>query len=234
MRSTKRLDEALLVFWESESMLLECKHCEAMVDAKELFTYEYEEVAEGYGPFDTKVTFAKCPACDAPLLAGQINTADGWDEPDRFYPPMDRELYLEVPDHIVRAFTEARTCLRAKAYTAAAIMCRKTLEGICSEHGVRSSGTLAAQLKKLKENGVIENRLFEWAEELRTMGNEAAHGVEFVVSRDDARDTLEFTEALIEYVFTYRDKFENFKKRRAKATSPPKEARGEKQKGSGQ
>jgi len=50
----------------------------------------------------------------------------------------------------------------------------------------------------------------------------------------DARDTLEFTEALIEYVFTYRDKFEEFKKRRAKATSPPKEAPAEKQKASGQ
>jgi hypothetical protein len=53
-------------------------------------------------------------------------------------------------------------------------MCRKTLEGVCSEHGVKS-GTLAAQLKKLKENGVIEGRLFEWADALRTIGNEAAH-----------------------------------------------------------
>jgi len=81
-------------------------------------------------------------------------------------------------------------------------MCRKTLEGICSVHGVKSSGTLAAQLKKLKENGTIESRLFEWAEELRTMGNQVAHGVDVVISPEDARDTLEFTEALIEYVFT--------------------------------
>jgi Domain of unknown function (DUF4145) len=43
-----------------------------------------------------------------------------------------------------------------KAPTAAAIRCRKTLEGVCSEHGVKS-GTLAAQLKKLKENGVIRS-----------------------------------------------------------------------------
>jgi hypothetical protein len=55
---------------------------------------------------------------------------------------------------------------------------------------------------------------------LRTIGNEAAHGVEFVVSSEGAQDTLEFTEALIEYVFTYRDKIESFKKRRAKASSP--------------
>jgi Domain of unknown function (DUF4145) len=70
--------------------------------------------------------------------------------------------------------------------------------------------------------GVIESRLFEWAEEFRTMGNEAAHGVEFAVPREDAEDTLEFTEALIEYVFTYRDKFAEFKKLRQKAASSPK------------
>jgi hypothetical protein len=96
-------------------------------------------------------------------------------------------------------------------------MCRKTLEGICSAHGVKTSGSLAVQLKKLKDNGTIENRLFEWAEALRTTGNEAAHGVELVISAQDAQDTLEFTDALIQYVFTYRDKFEAFKNRRAKA-----------------
>ena len=101
-------------------------------------------------------------------------------------------------------------------------MCRKTLEGICSAHGAKSR-SLAGELRELKEKGIIENRLFEWAEELRTMGNEAAHGVEFVASREDAEDTLQFTEALIEYVFTYRDRFEEFKKRRAKNPAPSKE-----------
>jgi Domain of unknown function (DUF4145) len=98
----------------------------------------------------------------------------------------------------------------------------EALEAICHAHDVNSSGTLAAQLKKLKEDGVIESRLFEWAEELRTIGNDAAHEVGFVVSREDAEDTLEFTEALIEYIFTYRDKFEQFKKRRSKAVASSK------------
>jgi hypothetical protein len=52
--------------------------------------------------------------------------------------------------------------------------------------------------------------------------NEAVHDVDFVASREDAKDTIEFTEALIAYVFTYRHKFDEFKKRRAKAASAPK------------
>ena len=83
---------------------------------------------------------------------------------------------------------------------------------------------LAAGLKKLKETGVIEPRLFEWAEALRTLGNEAAHGVRATISHQDAKDTLEFTEALTEYVFTYRDRFERFKSRRAKKSPTPTEA----------
>jgi hypothetical protein len=94
-------------------------------------------------------------------------------------------------------------------------MCRKVLEGLCIEHGVKERG-LAANLKKLKENGIIEARLFEWAEALRTLGNEAAHGVSVSISAQDAKDILEFTEALTEYVFTYRDRFEQFQKRRSK------------------
>jgi hypothetical protein len=209
-------------------MLLECHHCEAIVDAKEIANFV--DVDEAW---NTKYTFGNCPACNSALLARQFDTGDGWDRPVRVFPPRDRNLHSSVPKPIRAAFTEGRACFRSKLFTAAAIMCRKTLEGICSAHGVKS-GTLAAELKKLKESEVIDSRLFEWAEELRTIGNEAAHDVAFAASREDARDTLEFTEALIEYVFTYRHKFEAFKKRRAKAKSPPKEAPAEKQKGSGQ
>jgi len=46
------------------------------------------------------------------------------------------------------------------------------------------SGLLKVKLKTLKEKEIIKSRLFEWAEELRTLGNEAAHAVELVVSRE--------------------------------------------------
>lgn len=212
-----------------------------MVDAKEIAEHQFdwrqeitweEEGINDEITINARAALVACPRCNHPMLA---YTDDSMEQFDflRLYPPMDRNLHSSVPNSIQEAFTEARTCFRAKAFTAAAIMCRKTLEGICTAHGVKS-GTLAAELQKLKEKGIIESRLFEWAEELRTIGNEAAHDVAFSASREDARDTLEFTEALIEYVFTYRDKFEEFKKRRAEAKSPPKEASAGKQKGSSQ
>ncbi len=94
-------------------------------------------------------------------------------------------------------------------------MYRKTLEGVCQQHGM-SASNLKASLANLKEKGVIEGRLFEWADELRLAGNEAAHDVNVEVQSRDAGDTIEFTKALLEYVYTFREKFEEFKERRSK------------------
>ena len=194
-------------------MLIECSRCAAIVEAQELISY-YDADDD---PFPGKWTLAKCPRCTLPLLAVQCDYGDGFeaDTPNRVYPPKERRLGASVPKSIRSAFDEAMICFKSKAYTASAIMCRKTLEGLCAEHGVKTRN-LSTSLKKLKDEGIIEARLFEWAEALRTLGNEAAHGVNSVISPHDSKDILEFTEALAEYVFTYRDKFESFKRRHAK------------------
>ncbi len=93
-------------------------------------------------------------------------------------------------------------------------MCRKTLEGIAEENNI-TARNLATALKEMKDKGIIENRLYEWADVLRISGNEAAHGVTSKISPQDAKDILEFTHALLEYVFTFQEKFEQFKKRQS-------------------
>ena len=137
-----------------------------------------------------------------------------WSEPKRLYPPMETGVSQAIPISLRLAYAEARSCFRAKAYTATAIMCRKILEGIAEENKI-TVRNLAAALKEMKEKGIIENRLYEWADTLRISGNEAAHGVNLQVSQQDAKDILEFTQALLEYVFTFQEKFEQFKKRQS-------------------
>lgn len=197
-----------------DSLILECKHCAVLVDATVL--HQYRDDDENEPP---AIWFlCKCPRCTLPMLA--ISDVYGDDSPPhRVYPPAERrELGVAVPKNIQQAFKEAVACFKAKAFTASAIMCRKTLEGLCAAHGVKA-GNLAKSLSELRDQGVIESRLFEWAEELRVSGNKAAHGVDSTVSRQDCEDILEFTEALAQYVFTYRDKFEQFKERRAKVVA---------------
>jgi hypothetical protein len=191
-------------------MLVECRNCEAIVDGEVVASYEDYEEASG---MTGKYSFLKCPRCSRPFIMLQVDSEPGWSEPQRLYPPREMGLSSTIPPSIRLAYEEARTCFNAKAYTAAAIMCRKTLEGIADEHKIIGRN-LASAIKEMKDKGIIESKLYEWADMLRISGNEAAHGVNATISSQDAKDILEFTNALLEYIFTFQDKFAQFQKRR--------------------
>jgi hypothetical protein len=198
-------------------MILECKKCQALVNAEYIAGYPYhwaEEDDPSLNGIPGEYQLWKCPSCQKPFL---LDT-DEFFGSVVMYPPEDNRVNPRLPAPLKSAYTEAVSCFKSKAYTATAIMCRKTLEGICVEHGTKGHN-LVANLKELKDKGVIESRLFEWADALRISGNEAAHDVTVTTSAEDARDILEFTNALLEYVFTFRDKFEEFKTRRSAKNS---------------
>ncbi|MEX0881208.1 MAG: DUF4145 domain-containing protein [Thermoanaerobaculia bacterium] len=198
-------------------MVLECKTCEALVEAISIQDYKHVDFEEHC---EHIVTLLKCPKCSGPFLIHQEDYGQGPDDlPDVLYPVKETRINPSLPDGIKSAYTEAVNCLRGKSYTAAAIMCRKTLEGICAEHNVTEKN-LGRALKQMKELGIIEKRLYDWADALRISGNEAAHDVKLQTSAEDARDIVEFTNALLEYVFTFRDKFDAFNARRAKKANP--------------
>jgi len=208
-------------------MLVHCPDCEALVNADVHDTRDW--MGDDPADFPTKVSFATCPKCHRPLLVGDeyfgtqysdpANPDDSgheiWSGPFRLWPAPDRGLHHSVPQSLRDAFAEAQTCFRAGAHTAAAIMCRKTLEGVTKHHRVRARN-LSEALKKMKDDDVIDDRLYAWADELRVIGNDAAHGVDFSVSREDAQDTLDFTEAVVDYLFVFQERFEAFKARRAR------------------
>lgn len=196
------------------TVTLDCPRCNAVVGATVLGSYAHVQK----GPdVPIRYLFARCPSCDSPMVAAQENYGDWdndlhFDEPRRVLPARSR-VGLSVPMAVAGAYDEASRCYGAQAYTATAIMCRKALEALVQEHKV--TGNLAMALKKMRDQGLIEARLFEWADALRLAGNDAAHDVTGAIPRDDAKDTLDFGGALIEYVFTFRDRFDDFKRRRA-------------------
>jgi len=199
-------------------MIVECTTCRAFVEAQE--HGDFQQLCCGDEP-SGRYVLLHCTRCGSPMLVHQVNVGnmaqgDLWDTPTRLFPPSEQRSNPNAPKEIQSAFEEAWACYRARAHTAAVIMCRKTLESICVAHGV-TERNLNNSLKKLKDQGLIDDRLFEWSDTLRVAGNEAAHGVGIAISEPDARDILEFTNALLDYLFSYRDRFEQFQKRRAAA-----------------
>jgi hypothetical protein len=202
---------------QDSAVIIECAECRSYVEARECGAYE--RLSDGRGP-SSLYTLLSCTKCGSPILVRQTNIGnmaegDKWDTPFVLFPPSDLRVNPSAPRDIQAAFEEACACYRAHAFTASAIMCRKTLEGICAAHGV-DERTLNASLRKMKETGLIDERLFDWSDALRVVGNEAAHSVGVSIAQPDAKDILEFTNAILDYMFSYRDRFEQFKKRRTK------------------
>lgn len=200
-----------------DKLIVNCAECQSYVEAR--LIGRFERASNGRGP-STRYTLLSCSTCQAPILIRQTNVGnlaegDIWDKPQPVYPAQNGELQPNAPREIQRALDEANACFRAEAFTASAIMCRKIVEGVCIAHAVKKK-TLAASLQEMKDCGQIDERLFEWADSLRIAGNEAAHGVDLTITRSDAKDILEFTNAILDYLFSFRDKFEQFKARRKK------------------
>ena len=110
-------------------MIVECSDCGAVVDGEVIADYvDYETETAMTG----KYSFLKCPKCSNPFIVLQISDGSHWDEttwdePKRLYPPIEMGISSSIPSSLRSAYEEARTCFRAKAYTATVIMCRKTL-----------------------------------------------------------------------------------------------------------
>jgi hypothetical protein len=89
------------------------------------------------------------------------------------------------------------------------------LEGVCKAQGA-SGPNLNAKLEVLQKSGTIDTRMIRWAHGIRLIGNEAAHDVDAVVSQEEARDVLDFTEALLIYIFELNHRFAVFSERLGK------------------
>jgi Domain of unknown function (DUF4145) len=80
-----------------------------------------------------------------------------------------------------------------------------------------------SRLRELRDRGLIDDTLAEWADTLRVVGNEGAHYTGRAVAREDAEDALSFAEALLDHLYVLRKKFAEFQARLAarKAKNSP-------------
>jgi Domain of unknown function (DUF4145) len=136
------------------------------------------------------------------------------------WPQPDSEANAAIPEALRLEHLEARRCFRNGAFTATVVMVRRTLEGVCVEHGINDTPLVKA-LKRMQDTGLIEGRLVEWAQALRVLGNEAAHFTGTRVALEDAQDALALAEAILNYMYVFTEQFNEFMKRRRPASDKP-------------
>ena len=205
---------------EVEVEVIECPYCEVKVEGKVegvIHWHEYDVDGPNY-------LLLACPLCHNALFGIQHyieaygidesgEVFDGWGQVERIWPEPSKN-YNNFPKNISRSLKEANDCYKVKAYNACAAMCGHTLEGICYEHGLRErKKTLFDNLDELYNMKIIDERLRQWANTLREFRNFGAHFNKESVTKENAKDALDFTTEICNYIFILNKKFGDFMKR---------------------
>jgi Domain of unknown function (DUF4145) len=199
-----------------QAVVIDCHRCALRVSAQVRGTVHLDET--------DVVVLAECPSCHVPLvgLSELYPTQDGnrgYEHAERAWPaPSSVELSSSIPESARRDIKDAQKCLSHSIFSAAVVLCGKALERLTREK-IGASRTLADGLRELKSQGIIDERLFDWADALRKERNLGAHAGEEEVSKENAEDVLAFTIAIFEYVYTLSEKYQEFLARKAAKTA---------------
>jgi hypothetical protein len=110
-----------------------------------------------------------------------------------------------IPPSVLAALEEAITCHSAGCYIAAAIMVRKTLEELCSDRGA-SGPNLKERIRALGSKVVLPTELLDGLDDLRLLGNDAAHiesNTYNQIAQEEVEVGIEFTKEVLKAVYQY-------------------------------
>ena len=215
------------------TFIVDCPRCRAKVAAVEAGRAQRNYTDEDNAPYSERLSVGQCPVCTV-LLAGfstQTHFADidaeydVWSDPVRVYPnPAKTFSSFRIPRVVTGSLTEAIGCLQGNAVTAACVMLGRALEGVCRDvlltpeekKDARRNRRMMLRngIQQLRDKGVIDNRLFDWSQQLNAFRNLAAHpegDSDEPITREDAEDLQAFVHAIIEYVYDLAERFEEFK-----------------------
>ena len=126
----------------------------------------------------------------------------------RCYPPETLAFDAsDIPDRIKDAFEEAIVCHAHDAYTASAIMVRKTLEELCFDQKATGEN-LYKRIEALNKKVLLPVGFLEGLHDLRLFGNDAAHFENRVyeqVGKEEVEVAIEVTQVILKATYQYSE-----------------------------
>lgn len=168
-----------------------------------------EAVFEPLGQYDVDVGNnitcgqRKCPN---PECRGHLFVVFQKNDLIESYPPIRLDFDSDnIPERIKNTFEEALSCHAAGSYVASAIMVRRTLEEICEDKQAQGNN-LKARITDLEKKIVVPKELLDAMDELRLLGNDAAHieAKEFDnISSVELEVAIELTKEIMKSLYQY-------------------------------
>lgn len=109
----------------------------------------------------------------------------------------------DLPERVLAALEEAVKCHAEQCYVASAIMVRKTLEEVCAERGA-GGPNLKERLDALRNNVNLPEPMFDALQDLRLLGNDAAHIESQVFNKVDQEEVeiaLDITKEILKATY---------------------------------
>lgn len=148
-------------------------------------------IKEAEYPYKVSYGIFECQACSERFVAKKEEYTD-WVVA---YPLPHKPVDKEIPEPIKSQFEEARLCFVVDAYLGCLLVCRTALIAVQRNKGV-------ANLKELREKGLISNTLYEQANEVRLWANMVGHeDIPDKVVEDDCEQLLAYMEALLYAIY---------------------------------
>lgn len=110
-----------------------------------------------------------------------------------------------IPPSVVSAFEEAIKCHASQCFIASAIMVRKTLEELCRDRQA-TGNNLKERIRALGTKVVLPQELLDGLDDLRLLGNDAAHieSQEYdKVGKEEVEVGIEFAKEVLKAVYQY-------------------------------
>jgi hypothetical protein len=136
---------------------------------------------------------AICPNCWRPTVFTAVRQIPG---------VRPGQPVQNLPKDIQAAYDEARDCVAAGAFTAAAMLARKLLMHIAVAQGAQPGLTFKGYVDHLANNGYVPPNGRGWVDHIRDKGNEANHELVFV-NASDAGEILGFIEMLLKFIYEF-------------------------------
>jgi hypothetical protein len=138
--------------------------------------------------------------------------------------PGAADLSDAIPADLQEAFIEGVRSHGAQAPHAAAVMFRRTVEGLIRDKGNEKAvkqldnNDLPGALDHMHKGGGLDRSLFEWASEIRALGNTGGHFDPLEnVSPEQADELLALVRQLLRYIYEEPARIERLRESRGAA-----------------
>jgi hypothetical protein len=135
-----------------------------------------------------------CPNCQGPNFLSPQNV---W-----FPGHMPGRSVKNVQSDLNSLYEEARRCFKENCHTASVLICRKMLMNIAVTQGAKEGLKFIEYVNYLSDKGFIPPNGKKWVDHIRKKGNEATHEI-ILMTSDDSKDLLIFTEMLLMFLFEF-------------------------------